>query len=137
MTNKDTAKPHILVIEDDELTREAVLLKLEKVGFASEFAKDGVEGMNSLLSGRAFDGILLDLRMPNGDGFMFMEKKNSDARFLDIPIIVFSNLSQSEFIDRAVSLGAKGYLVKAQHSIQDVVYEVKKCITNGVCTIDT
>ena len=129
-------QPRILVVEDDEPTREVVLIKLDKAGITCEFAKDGKEGMEKLESGIAFDGVLLDIRMPNWDGFTFMEAKNTNPHLKDVPVIVFSNFSQPEFVARAVALGAKGYLVKAQHTLQDVVDEVQKCVVGGVCTID-
>lgn len=129
--------PLILVIEDDEPTREAVLLKFDGAGLASEYATNGAEGLEKLRSGTAFDGILLDLRMPNVDGFAFLEQKNKDPHIRDIPVVIFSNFSQPEFISRAVALGAKGYLVKAQHSIEDILAEVRSCVTGGICTIDS
>jgi CheY-like chemotaxis protein len=125
----------ILVIEDEEMAREAILLKLKRAKISSSFAEDGVDGLEKLQNEK-FSGVLLDLRMPRGDGFFFMEEKNKNEKFRDIPVIVFSNFSQPEFINRALSLGARGYLIKAQNSVGDIVEQLKNCILLGRCPVD-
>jgi len=74
--------------------------------------------------------------MPKGDGFKFLEDKAKDSTVSDVSVIVFTNLSQLEYIDRALALGVKGYLIKAHHSIQGIVEEVKKCLQGEECAID-
>ena len=126
----------ILLVEDDDATRESATIKLQKEAFDVVPKEDGYLGLEYLKSDPNFDAILLDLRMPRSDGFEFLEKKNIDRQIRDIPVIIFSNLNQREHIDRALSLGAKGYLVKAHHSIQDIVGELKNCLMNGICKVD-
>ncbi len=126
----------ILLVEDDLPTAETVLLKLKKAGFKTDFAEDGISGLAKLRQSGRFDGILLDLRMPKGDGFKFLEEKQADETLRGVPVIVFTNLSQPEFVNRALSLGAKGYLVKANHSLEEIILEIRKCLDTGQCQID-
>ncbi|HCI05254.1 MAG: Response regulator [Parcubacteria group bacterium GW2011_GWC1_45_9] len=125
----------ILVIEDDEPTREAILWKLNKSGYQGDSAGDGIAGLE-MLKQKQYSGVLLDLRMPRGDGYYFMEEKNKDQELKKVPVIVFSNFSQPEFVNRSLELGAKGYLVKAQHSVDQIVEELTNCLENGICSID-
>ena len=126
---------NVLVIEDDEPTREAILWKLNRSGYQGDAAEDGVVGFE-MLKQKQYSGVLLDLRMPRGDGYYFMEEKNKDAKLKDVPVVVFSNFSQPEFVNRSLQLGAKGYLVKAQHSIGEIVEELTNCLENGQCLVD-
>ena len=136
MSDESPRKNRILVVEDDEATRESVVIKLQKKGFEADGAKDGREALEKIRKNPSCLGILLDLRMPNKDGFMFMEEKNKDGALRSIPVVIFSNLGQDEFIERATQLGAKGYLIKANHSIGGIIDEVESCFINNICHID-
>lgn len=123
-------KDRILVVEDDEATLEAILLKFKAAGLDTDFAKDGIEGLNKLRE-KNFSMVLLDLRMPRADGFWLMEEKNKVESIKAVPVVVFSNYSQPEFTNRALALGAKGYLVKSQHSITELVEVVQAFLATG------
>ena len=128
--------PHILVVEDDNPTLESVLIKLNKEGFLTTAAMDGQEGIKALLKNEPFSLVLLDILMPQKDGFWFLEEKNKNSKIKNVPVVVFTNYSQPEYVSRALKLGVKGYLVKANHSLSDIVGEIKKCLEGGVCKID-
>ncbi len=134
--NSAERKGTILLIEDDISTRESLMTKLDKAGFKTDFAENGLEGLEKLRKDGSFLGILLDLRMPRGDGFDFLKEKQQDASISDIPVIVLSNLSQPEFVEKAVALGANGYLVKANHSLEDILKEIENCFKDKKCLID-
>ena len=134
--NTKPALARVLLIEDDESTRESASIKLKKEGFLVESAEDGVIGLEKLKKDNQFSAILLDIRMPKGDGFTFLEEKNKNSSLRAIPVLVFTNLGQSEYVERALALGAKGYIIKAHHSLQEIIAEMKTCIAGGVCTID-
>lgn len=130
-------KPRILLVEDDALTRESVLIKLNRSGFKTEFAEDGDSGLKKLRNQGPYAAVLLDLVMPNGDGFKFLKEKRDDPKIKDTMVIVFTNLSQKEQIKRAADLGAHGYLIKAHHSLQDIVKKLNQCLTDiKQCPID-
>ena len=127
----------ILVIEDEVKVHEVLKLQAQKEGLSFTFAETGREGIDKLRTAETpFTAVLLDIHMPETDGFWFLEEKKKDPALAEIPVIIFTNLSNPDLIKRAVDLGVKGYLVKAHHSIQSVMQEVKKCADGKTCSID-
>jgi len=118
----DPNKKKILIAEDERPLAHALELKFAHEGYATAIAKDGEEAMN-LVKEINPDVILLDLIMPKVDGFAFLEAIKETGN--KAPIIVLSNLGQEEDIERAKSLGVKGYFVKSNTPITDIVKEVK------------
>lgn len=136
MAKKKDQAHHILVVEDNNPTMKSVLIKLNKEGFLTTAAMNGQDGIKALLKNEHFSLVLLDLLMPKGDGFWFLEEKNKNPKIKDVPVIIFTNYSQPEYINRALKLGIKGYLVKVNHSLADIADEIKKCLERRVCQID-
>ncbi len=114
----------ILVAEDDRFLANAYRVKFGKVGIEVKIAVDGEEAL-TLLKEFQPDLILLDLMMPKKDGFYVLEKLAEDAKWKTIPVIVASNLGQSEDITRAKDLGARDYFIKADSSLEQVVEKIK------------
>jgi signal transduction histidine kinase/CheY-like chemotaxis protein len=77
----------VLVVEDDEATREAFRTMVERTGWEFSGAGDGAQAL-ALMEGRAPNLILLDLMMPGMDGFAFVSELQKDERWTRIPIIV-------------------------------------------------
>jgi two-component system, OmpR family, response regulator VicR len=115
----------ILIAEDERPMAKALQLKLTKEGFEAVNAYNGDEALELLDNGK-FDLMLLDIMMPNTDGFAVLEalkKKN-----ISLPIIVTSNLSQEEDIAKAKKLGAKDFLVKSDVPINKIVEKVNNLL---------
>jgi len=74
------------------------------------------------------DLILLDIVMPNKNGFEVMEEIQADETLKDIPIIVISNSGQPVEIDKAKKLGARDWLIKTEFDPQEVIEKVRKQI---------
>lgn len=137
MTEGEIKKPlRILVVEDDSATRESVFFKLQKMGFTADEAEDGRMALEKLRADSSYAGVLLDLRLPQKDGFVFLEEKKNDPAFDHIPVLVFSNVGQPQYVKRTLDLGAKGFLVKAFHSIDEIAEEVRMCFVENKCSID-
>lgn len=119
----------ILIIEDDSFIAKAYQIKLERLGYEVWLASDGKEGLE-ILEQRLPDLILLDLVMPKMDGFAFLEKIKADPKLKQIPVIVSSNLGQSEDMTRAKSLGANDYIVKTNMSLAELVKKVERFISS-------
>ena len=135
--NNPVAGMPILVIEDEVKVHEVLKLQAQKEGLNFTFAKNGREGIDQLRSAETtFAAVLLDIHMPETDGFWFLEEKKKDPALNNIPVVIFTNLSNPDLIKRATDLGVKGYLVKAHHSIQNVMQEVKKCANGETCSSD-
>jgi len=134
--NTPTGLP-ILVIEDEIKVHEVLKLQAQKEDLNFTFAANGRDGIDKLRSAEIpFTAVLLDIHMPETDGFWFLEEKKKDPALAEIPVVIFTNLSNPDLIKRAMDLGVKGYLVKAHHSIQNVMQEVKKCANGETCAVD-
>jgi DNA-binding response OmpR family regulator len=114
---------NILVVEDDKLLASAYRVKLAREGFDVRMAGDGQEALE-ILNEYAPDLIILDLIMPKLDGFGFLTEIKKIEEKSNIPVIVASNLGQSEDVVRAVKLGAADYIVKTDLSMKNLIEKI-------------
>jgi len=105
----------VLLIEDDQETREMYKTKLELDGYRVHVAGDGDEGFVQAQELHP-DIIFLDIRLPKKDGFEVLEALRHEDTTADIPVIILSNFGEQELVDRGLKLGAMEFLVKAQTS---------------------
>lgn len=112
----------ILIIEDERPLAHALELKFGHEGYEVQIAQNGVDGLK-VANDNDFDMILLDLIMPQLDGFGFMEQYEKKT-----PIIVLSNLGQDEDKERAKEMGAVGYYVKSNTPITEIIKNVKEAM---------
>jgi len=115
----------ILLVEDDPFLADIYKTKLNSEGFEVEVAEDGEKGLKKLEE-KNFDLLVLDLVLPEISGYEILEKIR--GKFKDLKILVLSNLSQKEEIQRAFDLGVDKYLVKAYFTPSEVVKEIKNLI---------
>lgn len=118
----------ILVAEDDKFLASAYKLKLGKAGHELKIVYDGNEVLAALDSFLP-DIIILDLVMPKKDGFAVLEALKSSDKWKVIPVIVASNLGQSEDIVKATQLGANDYIVKTDLSMKKLLEKINNIIT--------
>jgi DNA-binding response OmpR family regulator len=118
-------KKRILIAEDEKPIAHALELKLSNKGFDVTVVDDG-EAAIEILEKNDFDLLLLDLVLPKKDGFDVLAAMQDKNIFT--PVIVSSNLSQEEDLDRAKKLGAKDYFMKSNTSIEEVVEHVNKAL---------
>lgn len=117
----------ILFIEDESTLQRAVTQVLEDNNYRVLSALDGESGI--LLAQKELpDLILLDLILPNKDGFEVLGELKKDERTKRIPIIILSNLEGSTDVDRALELGATTYLVKTNYKLDEVVEKIKQVL---------
>lgn len=114
----------ILVVEDDKYLTGAYTTKLAKLGFDVRSAADGEEAIAALVDFFP-DLIILDLVMPKKDGFETLKEIRSQEKWKHIPVIVATNLSLHEDIDRAMKLGADDVVLKSDMTVDDFVRKVK------------
>lgn len=120
----------ILIVEDEETLLKALEHKLSMDGYTVVLARDGAEGLKEIREHRP-DMVLLDILMPNIDGFGVLEQLHNEAIIPDLPVIIISNSGQPVEIDRAMKLGARDYLVKAEFDPEEVVEKVKAVFSGG------
>jgi len=80
----------VLIIEDNEDTREVLQLMLSLKGYETVTAGDGLEALSYLRSGGTPAIVVLDLRMPNMDGMAFQRAMRADPRWASIPVVIYS-----------------------------------------------
>ena len=114
----------ILFVEDEESLQSVVKETLEKNGYSVLSALDGKKGIEVAKSENP-DLILLDLILPQKDGFEVLAALKENPNTAVIPVIVLTNLEGSADIEKALSLGARTYLVKSNYSLDDVLLKVK------------
>ena len=119
----------VLLVEDEPLLGNLLKQRLEKEGFKVILNRDGAEALKTLKDFKP-DLILLDIILPKVSGFEFMETIRNDPQFQRAPIIIVSNLGQESDVTKGQSLGAVGYLVKAQVSIEEIIEKVKEFLKN-------
>lgn len=117
----------ILVAEDDKFLSSAYRVKLTKAGYEVMTVLDGQQALEALKTFKA-DLIILDLMMPVKDGFAVLSDLDKDPELKKIPVIIASNLGQKEDIDRGMALGAKGYVVKSDLSLDDLIRKIQGLI---------
>lgn len=129
MADKPAAAPSgqvkILVVEDDKFLQKILVTKFVKEGFDVRAASDGEEAMQALLAATP-DIVLLDLILPKMSGFDVLTEVKTSPKLKHLPVVILSNLGQEEDIIRAREIGATEFLVKADHSISEVVQRVKE-----------
>lgn len=113
----------ILIIEDDVFLGDVLLQKLTKQGYDAVLKRDGSEGFESIKTWKP-DLVLLDIILPSMNGYEILEAKFKDIDIVNIPVIVISNSGQPVEINRALALGIKDYLVKAQFDPEEVMAKV-------------
>jgi len=121
------SKAKILLVEDDQMIVELYKLKLEESGFEVTVTEKGSEALEIAKKEKP-DLILLDIILPEIDGFAILQTLKSESATKKIPVMLLTNLSQESDQQKGTQLGAAGYFVKAQHTPSDILAEIKKII---------
>jgi len=117
----------ILLVEDDKFLRELMSKKLITLGYEVVSAADGESGLVMIKEAKP-DVVLLDLILPGINGFEVLEKAKQDLAIANIPVVILSNLGQTEDIEKGLALGAKDFLVKAHFTPQEIVNKLKSIL---------
>jgi two-component system cell cycle response regulator len=102
---------HILVVDDQRTNRLKLSLGLKQQGHTVGEAENGVQALEKLRS-EAFDLMLLDIMMPEMDGYQVLEHMKEDSILRDVPVIVISAMDDLESVVKGIELGADDYLPK-------------------------
>ncbi len=101
----------LLVVDDNELNRDMLTRRLERLGYKVSCAENGSEALKKI-STESFDLLLLDIVMPVMDGFEVLEKLKGEPALREIPVIVLSASDQLDHAVRCIKRGAEDYLTK-------------------------
>ena len=101
----------LLVVDDNKVNRLLLTRGLELQGHSVASAENGRIALEMLRRG-GFDLVLLDMEMPEMDGFSVLEQMTRDLQLRDLPVIVTSSLEGIDNVVRCIELGAEDYLTK-------------------------
>lgn len=118
----------VLLVEDEETLSNIVKNELTDAGYNVLVAKDGEDALLVATNSKP-DIVLLDLVLPKKGGIDVLEDFKKNELLKNIPVIILSNLAESESIKKALSLGAKDYFIKSQHPISDISEKIKEYIS--------
>lgn len=112
VSREATAHPaRVLVVDDNSVNRDLVVRHLSRSGHQSEQAHDGIAGLK-LMRATKFDLILLDIMMPEMDGFEVLEQMSSDDSLRDVPVIVLTSLDEVDAATACLQMGADDFMSK-------------------------
>jgi len=121
----------IFIIEDDANLLYSLQAKLRIEGFEIEI-DEGVNKQEIMkkMQKASPDYILLDLVLPQIDGFEIIKLIKTDESLKNIPIFIFSNLSDNDSKTRSMELGAEQFFIKSEFSVDEIVTKIKNIIAN-------
>lgn len=111
---------NILLTEDDPIVAELYRLRLEADGHAVTVAADGEAALEAVRRARP-TLVLLDIRMPKMGGVQVLEALRADPALKDLPVVMLTNYSDPNLVERCLALGAAGYLVKSRTTPRQLV----------------
>lgn len=116
----------ILVVEDDTILGSSVHSALNQAGHDVRWATNHRKAFEYLEQDKP-DIILLDIMLPEMDGYQILKKlKAGNSAFKEIPVVMLTNLGQIEEMNRAMELGAKDYVIKANVDLDQLVRMVSE-----------
>jgi DNA-binding response OmpR family regulator len=120
----NSKKIKVLIVEDDPFLLKMYAEKFEIENFSVFIAEDGKKGLK-IAAKEIPDIILLDIILPEMSGFDVLKELKANDGTKRIPVILLTNLSQRDDINKGLSLGANDYLIKAHFMPSEVVEKVK------------
>lgn len=114
----------IFIIDDDKFLLDMYSIKFAEQKFEVETAMTGEEAWKKIEQGSRADVYLIDVLMPKLNGFQLIEKFKERELQKTGAIIILSNLGQKEDIEKGLSLGVDGYIIKASATPSEVVTKV-------------
>jgi DNA-binding response OmpR family regulator len=102
---------YLLIVDDNEMNRDTLSRHLERQGHTVGVAENGRQALE-MVKTQSFDLVLLDVMMPEMDGYQVLQRLKSDEARRDIPVIMISALDEIESVVRCIEMGAEDYLPK-------------------------
>jgi adenylate cyclase len=102
---------HVLVVDDNDGNRDLLMRWLSRDGYTVTPAEDGIRAL-ALLKEQPFDLVLLDVMMPELNGFEVLQRIKADELLRHLPVVMVSALAEIDSVVRCIALGAEDYLTK-------------------------
>jgi class 3 adenylate cyclase len=101
----------LLVVDDNRVNRLLLGRALEQLGHAVTFAENGRQALEALRQ-RRVDLVLLDIEMPEMDGYQVLEALAADPHLRELPVVMMSSVEEVDSVARCIEMGAEDYLFK-------------------------
>ena len=121
-------KIKVLLVEDDPMIVDMYKMRLEEEGYEVIVTDKGSEAIE-IAQKQEPAIILLDVILPEVDGFSVLGTLQEESKTKKIPVIMLTNLGQEADREKGIKLGAREYFVKAEHTPTDIINAVKKLIS--------
>ncbi|MEK7575953.1 MAG: response regulator [Patescibacteria group bacterium] len=122
--DQEEIKKSIFIVDDDEFLLDMYAVKFRESGFSVEISFGGQDALDKIREGLNPDIILLDVIMPNMDGFEFLQRIKKENLLKNTKIVILTNLGQKEDIKKGMELGASDYVVKAYFTPSEIVQKI-------------
>lgn len=129
LSNNENTKQitgRVLVVDDIEMNRDIVAIRLKRVGHQVISATTGQEALD-MLDQHEFDLVILDIMMPDINGYQVLQKIMENDKLKDLPVIMLSALAEVDSVVRCLDLGAEDYLVKPINQVV-LLARVNSCV---------
>jgi DNA-binding response OmpR family regulator len=120
-------KKKILIIEDEASTQAILSSVLTEKGYEVQVADNGEDGLAAIRDWHP-GLVVLDIILPKKNGFEVLEEIKKDEKIADTPVIILSNLSQPQDVQRAIEYGVLVYLVKTEYGIEDIAKKIENAL---------
>jgi len=120
-------KIKVLLVEDDPMIIDMYKMRLEEEGYDVLLTDKGSEAIE-LAEKEKPSIILLDIILPEIDGFSILQTLKSKIKTKNLPVLLLTNLGQETDQEKGTQMGAAGYFIKSQHTPSDVIVAVKKIV---------
>ena len=122
--DQEEIKKSIFIVDDDEFLLDMYAVKFRESGFSVEISFGGQDALDKIREGLNPDIILLDVIMPNMDGFEFLQRIKKENLLKNTKIVILTNLGQKEDIKKGMELWASDYVVKAYFTPSEIVQKI-------------
>jgi DNA-binding response OmpR family regulator len=120
----------ILVVEDELALSQVLSDRFTQEGFNVQTAADGEEGLKKATTWKP-DLVLLDIVMPKMDGMTMLHALRKTPEGKTMPVILLTNLSDTEDVYEAMANGVYDFLVKSHWDLDDLIHEVRAKLLGG------
>ena len=130
MTDKKSYK--VLIVDDDKFLLDVYSVKFREFGHVVNIAFGGEEAIEKIKAHDDYDAIIVDIVMPNMDGFEFLAKIKEKGLAQNSSIIILTNQGENKDLEKAKKYDVDGYIVKASTIPSDVLKEVLEIIEENI-----
>jgi CheY-like chemotaxis protein len=114
----------VLVVDDNDMNRDVLSRRLQREGYEVSTVENGKRAIEALALEK-YDIVLLDIMMPEMDGFETLKRIRNNPKTKPVPVIMLTSLNEMEDVKKCIGLGANDYVLKP-YNIEDLQTRIEK-----------